>query len=78
MKNMTLGLDLGTNSIGWALIGHGKEQDPQKLVACGVRIFQEVVDDKTRVPKTKLVERQGPLESYLPAGRCEKRSSLIY
>lgn len=47
----TLGLDLGTNSIGWALIGHREDDQPDSLVDCGVRIFQEAVEAKTRTPK---------------------------
>ncbi len=47
----TLGLDLGTNSIGWALIGHREDDQPNALVDCGVRIFQEAVEAKTRTPK---------------------------
>ncbi|MGD9647855.1 MAG: type II CRISPR RNA-guided endonuclease Cas9 [Pirellulales bacterium] len=40
MGRATLGLDLGSNSIGWALV----DEDEQKLVATGVRIFPEGVD----------------------------------
>lgn len=47
----TLGLDLGTNSIGWALIGHDEIGQPISLIDCGVRIFQEAVEAKTRTPK---------------------------
>ncbi len=46
----TLGLDLGTNSIGWALIDY-KKGSPVELIDCGVRIFQEAVEAKTRTPK---------------------------
>ena len=37
---LTLGLDLGTNSIGWALLN----EDQEKIVAAGVRVFPEGVD----------------------------------
>ena len=47
----TLGLDLGTNSIGWAAIGHREDDQPNSLIDCGVRIFQEAVEAKTRTPK---------------------------
>jgi len=39
--SITLGLDLGPNSIGWALI----DDDAKRLVDCGVRIFPEGVDN---------------------------------
>ncbi len=42
-----LGLDLGSNSIGWALLS---EQEAC-LVDCGSRIFQKAVEDKTATPK---------------------------
>ena len=40
--NRTLGLDIGSNSIGWALI----ETDGQRsrIVGMGVRVFPEGVD----------------------------------
>ncbi len=40
MTKTTLGIDLGTNSIGWALLNEKKEQ----IIATGVRIFPEGVD----------------------------------
>lgn len=53
MGAVTLGLDLGTNSIGWALIEFDDTKRPQRLIDCGVRIFQEAVDLKTRTPRIK-------------------------
>jgi CRISPR-associated endonuclease Csn1 len=45
MGNLVLGLDLGPNSIGWALIEDNKD-DPSKskIVDLGVRVFPEGVD----------------------------------
>lgn len=40
-KKRILGLDLGANSLGWALIN----QSQQKIIASGVRIFPEGVED---------------------------------
>lgn len=40
MSNLTLGLDLGPNSIGWALI----DEPNKRIVDLGVRIFPEGVD----------------------------------
>ena len=50
MPHYTLGLDLGPNSIGWALV---KEDDtgPKSLEAIGVRVFQEMVDRQKKTPK---------------------------
>lgn len=41
----TLGLDIGSNSIGWALIGN---TDKPTLIATGVRVFPEGVDRDTK------------------------------
>lgn len=40
MKNYTLGLDIGSNSIGWALL----DTEDRKIIDSGIRIFQEGVD----------------------------------
>lgn len=40
MAGYTLGLDLGSNSIGWAIV----DSEHQKLIDAGVRIFPEGVD----------------------------------
>jgi len=46
----TFGLDLGTNSIGWSLLGHDAKGIPDRILAAGVRIFSAGVDDKTKTP----------------------------
>lgn len=49
----TLGIDMGTNSIGWAVVGHDDNLQPSGLIACGTRIFQEAVDAKSKIPKNQ-------------------------
>ena len=45
----TLGLDLGANSIGWSLVAD------DRIVAAGVRVFPEGVDNfDTRKEKPKM------------------------
>ena len=44
MGKKILGLDLGPNSIGWALIDAGTSNTETKLVDMGVRVFAEGVD----------------------------------
>lgn len=58
-----LGLDLGTNSIGWAIVE--KENNDFSLVDKGVRIFSEGVN----------IEAKTNSESSKAAARTEKRSS---
>ncbi len=41
MTDFTLGLDLGTNSIGWAVIEEDAHGQAVGLLDCSVRIFQE-------------------------------------
>ncbi|MGI5173135.1 type II CRISPR RNA-guided endonuclease Cas9 [Treponema sp. OMZ 840] len=45
-----LGLDLGTNSIGWCALGLNKDGEPDKLVDMGVRIFSDGREPKTGEP----------------------------
>jgi len=47
-----LGLDLGTNSLGWALI-EADNKSHGKVIDAGVRIFQEAVEAKSRTPKNQ-------------------------
>ena len=49
-KNYRLGLDLGTNSIGFALLEINHENIPQKIIDAGVRIFSDSRDAKSKEP----------------------------
>lgn len=50
-KQKILGLDLGSNSIGWALL-EGEDGIPQGIIDAGCRIFNKAVDEgKTPTPK---------------------------
>ncbi len=44
MSRCSLGLDIGSNSIGWALL----DTENQQMVDAGVRVFQEGVDRDTK------------------------------
>lgn len=49
-----MGLDLGTNSIGWALVRQGDPLRIDALEGCGVRIFEPSVEDGwEHTPKNK-------------------------
>lgn len=45
-----LGLDLGTNSIGWSVYSLNKDTEPENLVDLGVRIFSDGRNPKTKEP----------------------------
>jgi CRISPR-associated endonuclease Csn1 len=54
-SDLTLGLDLGSNSIGWALV----DESQQQVVAAGVRVFPEGVDNfDTKKEKSKNEDRR--------------------
>lgn len=60
-----LGLDIGTNSIGWAVIEHNTTTPSElagtgKIIASGARVFTAPVEDKTEAPKNqKRREKRG-------------------
>ena len=58
-----LGLDLGTNSIGWCMLRLNKDNEPVAVIKSGVRIFHDGRNEKTRsrsdfVYRTELRERK--------------------
>ena len=44
---MRLGLDLGTNSIGWCLLDLDDNGDPKSIFRAGARIFNDGRDPKS-------------------------------
>jgi len=50
-KQKILGLDLGSNSIGWALMESDSSGHISSLIDMGSRIFNKAVEDKTPTPK---------------------------
>ncbi|GAB4433915.1 MAG: type II CRISPR RNA-guided endonuclease Cas9 [bacterium] len=76
MVKFLLGLDLGTNSIGWAIVKLNDDSQPIDIVSCGVRIFQEVTDAKTSTPKNQL-RRQARALRRLYSRRRLRRDSLL-
>ena len=50
MHKKILGLDLGSNSIGWALLEESKGK-PDKIIDLGSRIFIKAVEEKNPTPK---------------------------
>ena len=75
-NNFTIGLDMGTNSIGWTIIEHDDTQRPSSLIDCGVRIFQEAVDAKTKVPKNR-TRRDARSARRLVSRRKIRRDKLL-
>lgn len=53
MTDFILGLDLGTNSLGWASIGCDENANPTHLIDANSRIFLAMVEADTKIPKNK-------------------------
>ena len=60
MKKRILGLDTGSNSLGWAVVDH-EDDSHYTLIDKGVLIFQEGVkiDKAKRIESSKASERTG-------------------
>ena len=67
-----LGLDLGTNSIGWAVI----DKDSQKIVDCGVRIFPEGVVKESIGQGDKEISKNAERREHRQARRLHYRKRL--
>lgn len=76
MNNFTLGLDLGTSSIGWAILEQDGDGQPKNIASNGVRIFQEVTDAKTKTPKNQ-TRRNARSSRRLISRRKMRRNSLL-
>ncbi len=50
LNKWRLGLDLGTNSIGWSVFSLDRENAVEQLIDMGVRIFSDGRDPKTKEP----------------------------
>ncbi len=49
-QSYRLGLDLGTNSIGWAILALNKNSEPYKIIDAGTRIFSDGRNPKDGTP----------------------------
>lgn len=65
-----LGLDLGTNSIGWAIVD--KDENDFSLIDKGVRIFSEGVKSEKGIESSRATERTG----YRSARKIKYRRKL--
>jgi len=76
MSKTILGLDLGTNSIGWALFDANENLQPIDLVDIGVRIFQRAVEDKTPTPKNQ-ARRNARLARRIIQRRSRRKHRML-
>lgn len=75
MSKKILGLDLGSNSIGWALL---EEQNgkPNKLINLGSRIFIKAVEEKTPTPKN-VKRRNARLTRRVLQRRARRKARML-
>lgn len=81
MGSVKLGLDIGTNSVGWSLIEFNKSGSPQVLIATGSHIFESVLmqsDIKEGKGETKAVERRNARQLRRQYERRRQRKNRIY
>lgn len=75
MGKQILGLDLGSNSIGWALL---EENDgkPDKIIKLGSRIFTKAVEEKTPTPKN-VKRRNARLTRRITQRRARRKLRML-
>lgn len=75
MSNKVLGLDLGTNSLGWALLEEtdGKQQN---IIALGSRIFIKSVEEKTPTPKN-VKRRDARMARRIVQRRAKRKQEML-
>lgn len=77
MGTKTLGIDIGTNSIGWALVEE-HDQDGGSVIDMGVRVFPEGVDrDQNGGEKSKNETRRVARSSRRQIARRSKRKKRL-
>ena len=74
-NNTILGLDLGTNSIGWVLYAANEEKQIEQFIDSGVRIFPMSVEDKTK--NSKNAERRSKRLARRVVQRRAKRKQRM-
>ncbi len=75
MGKKILGLDLGSNSIGWALL-EGNDGKPDKIINIGSRIFSKAVEEKTPTPKN-VKRRNARLSRRITQRRTRRKLRML-
>jgi CRISPR-associated endonuclease Csn1 len=76
MGKRILGLDLGTNSIGWALLEE-TEGKPQKIIDLGSRIFTKAVGNETRPIPKNVARRKARLTRRVLQRRARRKLRML-
>ncbi len=74
-KRTILGLDLGTNSIGWALLEE-QQGELRGIIDLGSRIFTKAVEEKTPTPKN-IKRRDARLARRVIQRRSRRKQRML-
>lgn len=74
LSEYTIGLDVGTNSIGWSVIKE-KSGEPVEFIDCGSRIFIRSVENESPTPKNRK-RRESRLQRRQIQRRSRRKSRL--
>ncbi|MFZ2449550.1 MAG: type II CRISPR RNA-guided endonuclease Cas9 [Methylovulum miyakonense] len=75
MGKKILGLDLGSNSIGWALLAE-EDGKPNRIINIGSRIFIKAVEEKTPTPKN-VKRRNARLTRRVLQRRARRKQRML-
>ena len=75
MGKKVLGLDLGSNSIGWALLEE-ENKNPANIIDAGCRIFNKAVEEKTPTPKN-VKRRNARLARRVIQRRARRKQRML-
>lgn len=75
MRKKILGLDLGSNSIGWALLS-AEDNKPDGIIDVGARIFTKAVEEKTPTPKN-VARRDARLARRVIQRRSRRKERML-
>lgn len=75
MSKKILGLDLGSNSIGWALLAED-DGKPNRIINLGSRIFSKAVEEKTPTPKN-VKKRNARLTRRVLQRRARRKRRML-
>ncbi|MGB5137015.1 MAG: type II CRISPR RNA-guided endonuclease Cas9, partial [Candidatus Zixiibacteriota bacterium] len=78
-RELRLGIDIGTNSLGWALVDL-KQTDGNKIVAAGSRVFEEGLDElkKDGRGKSRNSQRREARQRRRQTERRSRRLSNLF
>jgi CRISPR-associated endonuclease Csn1 len=77
MKDFTLGLDIGANSVGWALIP-GNPDEIKGEIPMGVRVFPEGTDKKGAREESRNLARRTARQMRRQLDRRSRRRKKVY